>query len=303
MQDLPQDSPKNSQPSLTPGPNLKPDSLEPVYYARGNKSAFDVHNEVSAPIKELFQYRLLIKNIISRDLKVRYKRSVLGIVWTVLSPLMSMIVLWLVFTKAFQVQIPNFAVFLLSGLITWNFFAQSSTAGCQAILSNAGLIQKIRLPRVIFPVSVVINNAVNFIFAFAALLVVIAITGSGFHWTLILTPIMLIPLMIFSVGWAMLMASLSVFFRDMQYIIEVLLGAAFYLTPILYQPESIPEAYRGIVSINPVAKFIHLIRTVTYTGQVPSFSVMMTSMAIALVTFFIGWVVFHRLQRKFVYWL
>ena len=272
-------------------------------HVRSDRALWDFHNLFWEPLRDLFRYRELIRNIVVRDLKVRYKRSFLGILWTVLAPMLSMLVMWAVFTHAFRVQIPFYAAYLLSGIIVWNFFLQSSSAGCSSIINGAGLIRKIKLPRVIFPISAIVNNLVNFTFAFTALMLVILITGAPLRLTLLLVPIEMIPLILFATGWAMLVSALGVFFRDLQYILEITLGAAFYLTPVLYEPSQLPAKAQWIVSINPMAKFIHLFRNVVYYGELPHLQVYFVSLGTGLAMFAIGWVTFQRLQRKFVYWL
>lgn len=274
---------------------------ERVLHVRADRYLWDVNNLFVRPAKELLEFRALIVNIIDRDLKVRYKRSFLGIIWTVLSPLASMVVLWLVFTHAFKVQIPHYALYLFSGLISWNLFLQSSASGGQSILNNSGLIQKIRLPRVLFPLAACINNLTNFFFSFLALLGVIALSNAPFHWTLVLTPIAVVPLLLFSMGWAMLVSSLTVFFRDLTYLLEIALGALFYATPILYSADVIPEKLQWMLSLNPVAKCIHVLRTVIYSGEIPSLQTFLVALLSGVTMFVIGWMVFQRLQRRFSY--
>lgn len=287
-----------------------------IVHVRADKGQWDFDNIFWRPFKELLRFRELIGNIVARDLKVRYKRSILGVAWTVVAPLMSMTVMWAVFTLAFGVQMPNYAVYLLSGIILWNLFIQSSAAGCSSILQGAGLIRKVKLPRVIFPISVVVNNLVNFAFAFMALLLVILVTRAPIHWTILLVPVMLVPPALFCLGWAMMVSAFGVFFRDLQYILEIFLGAMFYMTPILWKPEQLPAVIhtkiRGevfdwspewIVSLNPMAKYIHLFRSVVYHGEIPGLRVYGIALGMGFFMFVLGWVVFQKLQRKFVYWL
>lgn len=275
----------------------------PVYYVRADRNGWDWHNIFSAPFKELLEYRALIQLIVSRDLKVRYKRSILGIAWTLLAPLMSMLVLWAVFTQALKVSIPYYATYLLSGIIVWNLFLQSSQAGAQSIMASVGLLKKVRLPRSLFPLTTVVNNGVNFTFAFGALLIVMIVSRTPFHFTILLVPVAMIPAFLFCMGWAMMVSALAVFFRDLQYILEIALGALFYLTPILYEPAALPEKVRWIVSLNPIAKFIFLFRQVVYIGELPEVQTYLVALATGLVMFLIGWVIFQRLQKRFIYWL
>jgi ABC-type polysaccharide/polyol phosphate export permease len=290
-------------PDFKPMPNRTPPAAEPILYVRADRAAWDFHNLVSAPMTELFQFKELIRNIIARDLKVRYKRSVLGILWTVFAPLMQMLVMWVVFKQAFKVTTPYYAAYLFSGIIAWNLFTQSSSAGTASIFGASGLITKIKLPRVIFPLTAVFNNLINFFFAFVALLLVMALSRAPFHGTLVLVPFMILPLLIFSMGWAMLVSAVMVFFRDVQYFLEIGLGALFYLTPIMWEPSAIPAQYHWILSVNPMAKYIHIFRQAVYSGQLPSLQTYLLSLSISVAMFLVGWIVFQRLQRKFLYWL
>ncbi len=284
-------------------PKLPPCADQPVVKVDADLSPWSFEELFLEPLREILLFKPLISNIISRDLKIRYKRSFLGIGWTLLAPLGSMIIMWAVFTIALKVQIPFYAVYLFSGMIVWAFFLQSSAAGCQSLLNAASLIRKVRIPRSVFPVTVVVNNALNFTFAFLALLIVIWVSGAPFHWQIIATPLVLLPALVFTAGWSLLVSSLSVFFRDLQYILDVGLGALFYLTPILYQPSMVPEKYHWIVSYNPLAKFIYLFRNLVYDGILPDPRVYLVAWGMSLCMFCVGWVVFHRLHRKIVFWL
>jgi ABC-2 type transport system permease protein len=276
---------------------------QPEYFARADRHSWDFYNLFVAPLRELVQYKELIRNIVSRDLKVRYRRSVFGVLWTILAPLLSMTVMWAVFQYALQVQIPNYPVYILSGIITWNLFVQSSAAGSASILNNAGMLSKIRLPRVIFPLSAVVNNLVNFLFACVAFVVVVLVTRAPLHWEMLLLPVVLLPLVLFAAGWSMLVSSLCVFFRDLQYMLDIGLQALFYLTPILYDPRSLPDKAAWIVQVNPLAKFVHLVRNALYSGEVPDPQTYAVAMLMGAGMFLLGWICFQRLQRKYVYWL
>ena len=281
----------------------KPSESESVVHIRADRSPWDFHNLLVVPFQELNHYRELIRNIVSRDLKVRYKRSALGIAWTVVAPLAQMLVIWLVFTMAFKIQIPYYAVYLFAGITTWNFFLQSIVSGSQSIMNAAGLITKVRLPRVIFPLTAAVNNLVNFCFAFIALVLLMIVTGAPFHATLLLMPVMILPLAIFCAGCSMLVSALSVFFRDLQYILEVSMNALFYASPILWDASQVPERYHWVLSVNPMAKYIFFVRSSVYYGSLPELRTYLIGLGISLAFFGVGWVVFHRLQRRFIYWL
>jgi ABC-type polysaccharide/polyol phosphate export permease len=276
---------------------------KPTWYIDANQSPWSFRQLFIEPIKELLKFKELIRNLVIRDLKVRYKRSYLGIAWSVLAPLLTMLTMWVVFKVAMRIQIPNYASFLFAGLTVWQFFANTSKTASTSILQAAPMIKKVRMPKAIFPLTIAMNNLINFVFCFIALLIIISLSEGVLNSTLLLTPLVLIPVLLFSMGWGLLAATLTVYFRDVVYLLEVILGGWFYVTPILYSAEMIPEKYNWALSLNPMAKFVFLFQEITYYGHVPPLKAYLTSLVVGLFMFIFGWIIFHRYQRNFIYWL
>jgi len=253
-------------------------------------------------LTELVKYRELIHYLVVTDLRVRYRGSILGFFWTLLNPLLLTLVLWLVFSKFGQVDEKNYALFLLSGLMVWIFFSQSVTMALNSIVKQRGLIQKIYVPKIVFPIAVVISNLTNFIFFVVAYAIIAVFTPVG------LSPInlMVIPVigMVFllAIGCSLVMATLNVFFRDFLHLTEVMLRLMFYLTPILYRPELFGLEVRFFFQFNPAYYPIMAARSVLYDQVMPSPEIWAIGYGTAIMSCIVGFYVFMKTQDKFVYY-
>lgn len=264
---------------------------------------------------ELVQYRFLLQNLVVRDLKVRYKNSLLGVLWSLLNPLLMMVVFSLVFTIFRGGALRQYSVFFLVGLIPWNFFSSSVMGGTQAITTNANLIKKVYFPRELLPAATILSNLVNFLIALSVLLAFLYL--SGLHLTVhaLWVPIILATQLIFTFGLALLFSALHVFFRDVAMILEVVLLAGFFLTPIFYPLElySSPIVIAGVDFVpaqlmrwlNPMASIVDAYRTVLWgtTGSAGPVAMDLAFMArtllTAIITFLFGYAVFNRTQHLF----
>lgn len=252
-------------------------------------------------LKEVYSYRYLLRFLTVMDLKVRYRGSFLGFFWTLLNPLMLMAVLSVVFSRIGRIDEPNYALFLLSGLMTWGFFSQSIERSLGAIVQNTGLIQKIYMPKIVFPISIVLSNALNLLFFFVAYVVMALLTHDVPATILLLVPV-IVMLFFLSAGGAMLMCALNVFFRDFSHLTSVLLRALFYVTPIIYPPELLGPKAESFLRLNPVYYPIVIGREVVYAGRVPAIEDWIVGFVFALAIFFVGLFVFTSTERKFVYY-
>src|ERR1039458_9024565 len=169
-------------------------------------------------IAELLRYKELLRNLVIRDIKVRYKRSVLGFFWVMLNPLLMMVILSMVFSGLFRVSTQNYTSYLLSGIILWNFFSQSTSASVFSLLSNSNLIKKIYIPKVIFPLSVIVSAVVNFLFSLVPLFLILAVTGTSLGGHIYILPLAIILVGMFSLGISLIVSTLAVFFHDTIYI-------------------------------------------------------------------------------------
>ncbi len=265
-------------------------------------------------LRELVHYRYLLQNLIIRDLKVRYKNSILGVLWSLLNPLMMM----LVYTVLFTVLIPNdnirhYPVFILVALIPWNFLTGSLTSSTVSVTNNASLIKKVYFPRILLPVSTVASNLVNFLLGSLVLLVLIYAFGIGLTFYALWLPLILLTQVIFILGLSMLFSALHAFYRDVMMILEVVMLAWFFLTPVFYPFERLgTQAILFGYSpaqimrwLNPMASIIDSYRTVLWgtlssngPGQM-DLAFLSRTFITAVLTFIVGYIVFIRTEHLF----
>ena len=252
--------------------------------------------------KELYDYRELTQYLVVLNLKTRYRGSILGFLWTLLNPLLLMLVMWVVFSRVARVEEDNYALFLLSGLIVWLFFSQSIEAGLNSIIKQRSLMQKIYVPKVVFPVAVVTSNLVNLLFALVAYIIVALLSTGGLPSTIFLLVPALLMLYLVALGSALLLATLNVFFRDFTHLTSAVLRALFYLTPVIYPPDLFGEQAAMYLKLNPVYYPVITARDVLYYGKIPTADVWLIGFACSLVTLVIGATVFMKNQKKFVFY-
>ena len=183
------------------------------------------------------KYLPLLKELVVRDIKVRYRRSVLGLLWTVLNPLMMMTVMTIIFATLFKSSIENFALYYLSGYILYTFLNESTTLSLFSIVNNNALMKKVYIPKYLFPMSKVASSLVNLGFSFIAMLIVMLVTRARFYWTILLTPVLVVYLMLFCLGLGMILATLDVFFRDIGHLYTIVTLIWMYMTPLFYPSE------------------------------------------------------------------
>ena len=264
---------------------------------------------MQARIVELIEYRELIRNLVVRDLKVRYKNSVLGILWSLLNPLLMMTVFTVVFTVMMPSNIPDFPVFVLCGLLPWNFFSASMTAATGSIVENAPLVKKVYFPREVLPLSVVLSNLVNFLIALIVLFAMIMVFRVRLTaWVLLLPLIILIQVM-FTAGMAFFLSTLNVFYRDTKIIVEVLMMAWFFVTPVFYPIKNLPHNYmlwginvdvwRWIRILNPMASLVAAYRDVLFWGRLVGPDFLLRTFVTSLAVLVGGYLVFIRYSRVF----
>ena len=246
------------------------------------------------------RFKHLLRLLVKRDFVSRYRKSVLGVLWSLLNPLLTMLVITLVFSYLFRFEIENFPVYLLSGQIIFGFFSESTTLAMSSIISNEGIIKKIYVPKYIFPMSRVLSSLVNLAFSFLAFLGVFIFTGVQFRWTMVLIPIPLVYLFVFSLGVAMLMSAVSVFFRDLTYLYGILLTLIMYLTPIFYPSSIIPARLQPFYGLNPMYQFISYFRSLVLHGVVPDLWSNIVCLGLALAALCFGTYAFMSKQDKFI---
>lgn len=246
------------------------------------------------------KYNFLLRQLVNRDFKTKYKRSVLGILWSFLNPLLTMIVQYIIFSTLFKSDIINFPVYLLTGIVMFNFFSEATSLSLGAIIGNAPLITKLYVPKYIFPISKVISSAVNLLLSLIPLIIVILITGIKIKISIILISFSILCLIVFCMGMSFILSSCMVFFRDTQFLWNVISMLWTYMTPIFYPESIIPDRFSFVLKLNPMYHFIRFSRTVISQGVSPEPKAYLYCIISALATFVIGAIIFKRTQDKFV---
>ena len=269
-------------------------TIKPVYDSARQS------NPAITELKELRNYWYLLKQLVRRDILTRYKRSVLGVAWTMLNPLGTMLIMSFVFSNVFH-QIGNFSVYILSGLLVWNFFAQSTNAAMSGLVWGGSLMKQIYVPRTIFGISAVGTALVNMVLSLVPLFLVILVTRSPIYWTIVLIPFVILLLAAFSIGIGLTISTLAVYFPDVLEMYQILLLAWMYLTPIIYPEDIIPTQFLGFYRINPMYWMVKLFRAIVYEGRVPLFSEIWPALAYSLGALVFGWIFFSSKSDEYAY--
>ena len=251
-------------------------------------------------IRTLNRYRFLLGQLVARDFKTRYKRSVLGVLWSMLNPLLTMGVQYLVFSHFFGSSIENYAVYLLIGTVTFNFFSEATQSALTAVTGSASLITKVYIPTYVFPLSKVLSSCINLGFSTLALYVIILIQRVPLNWFHLLIPVLYVALILFSLGIGMILSALMVYFRDMQFLYGVVITLWMYLTPLFYSADMIPESLFGIYRLNPMYQYVTFFRTLVLEGACPTPEQFLFCFGYALGFVLIGALVFRAMKKKFI---
>ena len=251
----------------------------------------------------LHKYRFLIRQLVSRDFKTKYKRSILGVFWSFLNPLMMMLVQYYVFSTIFKNDVPHFAAYLIIGSVMFNFFSESVGMSLTSILGNAGLITKVYMPKYIYPLTRVLSSLVNLLISLIPMLIVCLFTGVQFQKSAVLALYFMLCLVIFSLGIGLVLSTSMVFFRDTQFLWNVMNMMWMYATPIFYPETILPDNLRVVLNFNPLYHFIRNTRICILDGISPEPMVYIQCMLIALGAILVGAIVFQRNQDKFVLYL
>ncbi|MGN1319668.1 MAG: ABC transporter permease [Acutalibacteraceae bacterium] len=244
----------------------------------------------------------LLKNLVSKDFKIKYRRSALGVAWSVLNPLLTMIVLTQVFSMLLRIQVENFATYYIVGSALWTFFSEATSSSLSCILSSGALIRKVYIPKYIFPLEKCLFSLVNFSFSLVAVLLVMFIQGVYPTWTALLFPIPVFYCFIFVCGMCLFLSAVTVYFRDVEHLYGVLLTMWIYLTPLLY-PISLLDGHpyiQKVVMINPLTHYVQYFRNVVMYGVIPGLKENLLCLAMSLVVFAFGVLVFKKAEGKFI---
>lgn len=262
------------------------------------------NNVISKAVNEFWQYRDLLKLLVSRDVKLKYRRSFLGYIWSILNPLLIMVVMTIVFSTMFRGNIENFPVYLFCGQLLFNFMNSSTNQAIYSITGNSALLKKTYVPKYIFTVSKITSGMVDLIFSLGALLIVMVATGTRFTWYLLLVPFVILQLYVFCVGLGLFLAQANVFFRDIQYIYNAVMTAWMYLTPIFYPLEMLPEWLIWVIKhLNPMYFYVGQFRDLVHMGRMPGAVIMTAGCVTAILMFVIGSWCFSKTEDKFILYI
>lgn len=246
------------------------------------------------------RYSFLLGQLVSRDFKTRYKRSVFGVIWSMLNPLLMMLVQYVIFSNLFRFNIENYAVYLLIGTVTFNFFSEATQMALGSIIQSASLITKVYLPAFIFPISKILSAGINLAFSTIALYAIIFITGVPLAWTHLLIPVLFIFLAVFSFGIGLILASVTVYFRDMQFIYNVVIVVWTYLTPLFYSDSIIPAQYLSLYRLNPMYHYVTFFRTLVLEQSIPALTEFAWCAGYAVLFAALGWLIYKLTKKNFV---
>jgi ABC-2 type transport system permease protein len=252
-------------------------------------------------LRGLAKYRDLIFQLVRRDIVSRYKRSALGIAWTMLHPLGMMVVLTVVFAQLFH-DVSGYPAYLLSALVAWNFFSQSTSAAITQMVWGSTLLHRIYLPRTAFVVSAIGTGLVNLVLSLIPLGLIVVLVGLPLRWTIAFLPVSIVLLAAFSLGVGLLISAWAIYFPDVAEMYQIVLIAWLYMTPIIYPEEIISESYRyWFFHLNPMYYMVQVFRMPVYQGVLPSAEVLIGSTLIASLTLALGWMVFSSRADEFTY--
>jgi ABC-type polysaccharide/polyol phosphate export permease len=254
---------------------------------------------IGAELREISRQAALLYQLVHRDLTVRYKRSVLGFLWTMLHPLLLMLIFLVVFSNLFRSGAPHYETYFLSAYVAWNFFAQTAVNAMASVAWNGPLMKRVRVPPSIFTLSTVLSGLVNLGLSLVVLFAIMLVVGAPLHATLLFLPVSLLLVGIFTLGASLGLTAVSVLYPDVREMVQAGLPALMYLTPIIYPISVVPERYRWLIKLNPLVYIVEIVRDPVYYGIIPSPATTAVATVVSLGSLAIGWMIFRHLAPRF----
>ena len=251
-------------------------------------------------VRNFLKYRFLLNELVVREIKIKYKRSVLGILWSVLNPLFMMLIMNVVFSQLFRLDIPNFLVYYLTGVLLFNLMQEATSGALYSIFGNSGLINKVYIPKYIFPMAKTESALVNFLFSLIALIIVATFTGVHASLALLMALPLFAVFFAFILGLSLVFSTYAVFFRDLVHFHGILMLMWMYVTPMFYPEKLLRDRVPWLLSLNPIYYFIRYFRTIVLEEKIPSFELSLWCIGMSLASLCIGLLVFKRNQDRFV---
>ena len=245
----------------------------------------------------------MIKELVTRDIKRKYRRSILGILWSMLNPLLIMLITAMVFSNLFRFEIHNFALYLLTGQMIFTFYSEATNFAMGSIVENSSLIKKVYIPKYLFPISRVVSSGVNLLLTLPAMIVIMLVTGQTIDLKIVLCFVPLLLLFIFCIGIGLILSSLAVYFRDMFHLYGVILTALNYATPIFYPENIVPEKFKFLIQYNPLYYYLNFFREIVYNNNIPDFGLLCLCSSISFFALFMGSYFFVKRQNEFILYI
>ena len=249
--------------------------------------------------KNIYNYRELLKNNVKKEIRGKYKNSTLGVIWTFLNPLLQLLVYALIFPLILKDTQPYYVIFVCVGLIPWTFFTSSVAQSAWTIIANGNIVKKVYFPREILPISVVTSGMVNFLISTIIIIAFCLIYGLGLTKYVIFFPIILLIQYVLQLGIAFILSAATVYFRDLEHFIQIVLQVMFYATPIVYSVDTIASPFKAILNLNPMAHIINGYRSIFYYQTMPDFKALGILFIISIVLCVVGYLIFRKLQKGF----
>lgn len=250
-------------------------------------------------IKDLKQYREFLKSNVKKEIRGKYKGSFLGVLWSFLNPLLSVVVYAIIFPYIMRMSMDHYLIYLITGIIPWTFFTMSINAGMISVLVNANIIKKVYFPRIILPISSVTSALVNFLISCLIVCVFVLFSGIGFSLNLLYLPLIIVIQYILMLGITFILSAIDLYFRDIENIMLFFVNMLFYATPILYTPDIFPDKLQWVLNLNPMAHLVNAYRAVFYYKTSPDFMSLGIVFVVSIIIFFIGYGIFEKLQKGF----
>lgn len=250
-------------------------------------------------IKEIFQYRELLKSNVKKEIRGKYKKSFLGVLWSFINPLLTVIVYAIVFPYILKIKQENYLVFLIVGIIPWTFFTTTMAYGTVSIVNNANIIKKVYFPREILPISITTSGLINFFISCIIILVFVLLGGIGLSWNLLFLPLIALIQYILTLGLVFITSAINVYVRDAEYIINFIIQMLFYATPILYTADTFPQNIRWILDLNPFTCLIESYRNIFYYKVCPNMSHILILLVVSMIILLLGYIIFKNLEKNF----
>lgn len=250
-------------------------------------------------LKNIYEYRELLKTNIKKEIRGKYKQSALGVIWSFLNPLLQLAVYAIIFPIILKVQQENYVIFVCSALIPWTFFTTIVTQSTGVIIANGNILKKVYFPREILPISVVTSAAVNFLISTIIILVFVLCYGMGITWHIVFYPLVLLVQYLLSLGISFVLSSVTVYFRDLEHFVGVAMMLLFYATPIVYSINTVDGIYAEFLKLNPMCHIVEAYRSVFYYQNTPNLTSLGVIFILSLGLCILGYMLFKRLEKRF----